>query len=145
MSSEYPTPDSIQTLRDTIDRILDLVAAGKRVGVTAMSHKVIGKLLTDIDDAVRGDPEFRGRPVRIGDADAGQRPRPTGQGAAELQAEIEVVGVAELGVPPDRVDLPAPHPCGVPGEVAIDLDRERHNRCCSPKSRRGARRSGDFR
>jgi uncharacterized protein len=46
--------------------ILDLVAAGKRVGVTSNGHKVIGKLLGDVWDAARSDPRFAGRPIRIG-------------------------------------------------------------------------------
>ena len=46
--------------------ILDLVAAGKKVGVTANSHKVIGKLLDDVAAAARSDKRFaEGRP-RIG-------------------------------------------------------------------------------
>ena len=42
--------------------IVDLVAAGKRVGVTANSHKVIGLLLDKVGQAAAK----RGRPVRIG-------------------------------------------------------------------------------
>jgi len=42
--------------------IVDLVAAGRRVGVTANSHKVIGKLLDDVAIVARG----RGVQVRIG-------------------------------------------------------------------------------
>ena len=33
--------------------IVDLVAAGKRVGVTANSHKVIGELLDKVDKVAR--------------------------------------------------------------------------------------------
>ena len=39
--------------------ILDLVRAGRRVGVTANSHKVIGNLLDEIHRAAAGDPEVR--------------------------------------------------------------------------------------
>ena len=39
--------------------ILDLVAAGKRVGVTANGHKVIGKLLNDVWDAAANDAALR--------------------------------------------------------------------------------------
>ena len=41
--------------------ILDLVAAGRRVGVTATSHKVIGNLLLALMEASREE----GRPVRV--------------------------------------------------------------------------------
>ncbi len=46
--------------------ILDLVAQGRRVGVTANSHKVIGKLLDEVVDAARTDPRFPDRGIRIG-------------------------------------------------------------------------------
>jgi predicted RecB family nuclease len=46
--------------------ILDLVAAGKRVGVTSNGHKVIGKLLDDVWEAARSDSRFVDRPIRIG-------------------------------------------------------------------------------
>ena len=46
--------------------ILDLVHAGRKVGVTANGHKVIGKLLDDVWDAAQTDDRFRERPIRIG-------------------------------------------------------------------------------
>jgi predicted RecB family nuclease len=49
--------------------IVDLVRAGKRVGVTANSHKVIGKLLDEVAIAAR-DPASPGRAVRIGQVPA---------------------------------------------------------------------------
>ena len=47
--------------------ILDLVAAGKRVGVTANGHKVIGKLLDDVwDAAAQRRSASSSRPIRLG-------------------------------------------------------------------------------
>jgi uncharacterized protein len=45
--------------------ILDLVAQGKSVGVTAGSHKVIGNLLDNVWSAQRDHPEFQDREVVI--------------------------------------------------------------------------------
>ena len=45
--------------------ILDLVAEGRKVGVTANSHKVIGKVLDDVMDAARKDPRFAGQLPRL--------------------------------------------------------------------------------
>ena len=39
--------------------ILDLVAQGRKVGVTANSHKVIGKVLDEVVDAARQDSALR--------------------------------------------------------------------------------------
>ena len=81
--------------------ILDLVAAGKKVGVTANSHKVIGNLLDEVSLAVRDDPEFAGRTVRIGQkpGDDGvttgrwAEPMPNGRALDALAAgEVDVVG-----------------------------------------------------
>lgn len=46
--------------------ILDLVAGGKKVGVTSNGHKVIGKLLDDVWAAAQTDARFAGRGIRIG-------------------------------------------------------------------------------
>jgi uncharacterized protein len=46
--------------------ILDLVAAGRTVGVTANSHKVIGKLLDEVNAAATEHRDPRARSVRIG-------------------------------------------------------------------------------
>ena len=46
--------------------ILDLVADGRSVGVTANSHKVIGKLLDEVLAAAPGHEDARARHVRIG-------------------------------------------------------------------------------
>ena len=46
--------------------ILDLVAEGRKVGVTANSHKVIGKVLDDVIDAARKDARFAGHLPRLG-------------------------------------------------------------------------------
>jgi predicted RecB family nuclease len=59
--------------------ILDLVAAGKAVGVTANSHKVIGNVL----DAVRDAAREAGRGVRIGQK-PGEDGEPTHAGAQKL-------------------------------------------------------------
>jgi hypothetical protein len=46
--------------------ILDLVAAGRKVGVTANSHKVIGKLLDEVIAASHEHDSERARGVRVG-------------------------------------------------------------------------------
>jgi hypothetical protein len=63
--------------------VLDLVAAGKRVGVTANSHKVIGKLLDDVIDAAKEDVRFGAEGVAVGQKPAGERD-PTCSGARPL-------------------------------------------------------------
>ncbi|CAN5572495.1 TM0106 family RecB-like putative nuclease [soil metagenome] len=79
--------------------ILDLVAAGKRVGVTANSHKVIGKLLDDVWLAARDDHRFMDRPVRMG-----QKPNDDGVitcGWAENMAKdssLEALAAGEVDV-----------------------------------------------
>ena len=54
--------------------ILDLVAAGRKVGVTALSHKAIGNLLTEVADAAaeRGTPV--GMLQKAGEGDACDHP-----------------------------------------------------------------------
>ena len=69
--------------------ILDLVAQGRKVGVTANSHKVIGKLLDDVAVAARSDPRFaEGRP-RIGQK-PGQDSEPTCGEARSLPKNADV-------------------------------------------------------
>jgi uncharacterized protein len=46
--------------------IVDLVHEGRRVGVTANSHKVIGNLLDAVAKAAEEDLRFLGGPIRIG-------------------------------------------------------------------------------
>jgi uncharacterized protein len=81
--------------------IVDLVAAGRTVGVTAGSHKVIGKLLDDVLDAL-GDPERAGKTVRVGQK-PGDEELPTCARARNLKdaaavrdalaaGEVDVVG-----------------------------------------------------
>jgi uncharacterized protein len=57
--------------------VLALVAAGRKVGVTANSHKVIGHLLDEIAAAA----EKAGRTVRIG-----QKPETDGEPTARSRA-----------------------------------------------------------
>ena len=78
--------------------IVELVAAGRRVGVTATSHKVIGKLL----DEVAAEATRRSRTVRIGQRGDSEgalthaAARPLGSVAAVREAldarEVDVVG-----------------------------------------------------
>jgi len=49
--------------------ILTLLEAGKRVGITATSHKVIGNLLREVLDASAERPDADVRPVQRGEAD----------------------------------------------------------------------------
>jgi uncharacterized protein len=67
--------------------ILDLIAAGKTVGVTANSHKVIGKLLDDVWAAQKDHPDFGPRVVRIG-----QKPGDDGETTC---TKAEVMGSAD--------------------------------------------------
>lgn len=81
--------------------IVDLVRAGKRVGVTANSHKVIGKLLAEVSVAAN-DPDLpAGRPVRIGQV-PGRNAKPTASGAMALDSDgvavpLEVGAVNVVG------------------------------------------------
>ncbi len=65
--------------------IVDLVRAGKRVGVTANSHKVIGKLLNEVEIAAR-EATTPGRPVRLGQVPARDSP-PTCAAAMPLTSD----------------------------------------------------------
>ena len=91
--------------------IVDLVRRGKRVGVTANSHKVIGNLLDEVAEAA-GEPGLQ--PVRIGQKPktrpgrrrapaatvlAGQRGR---RGRAAGAATVDVVGAVGLDLGRDR-------------------------------------------
>jgi uncharacterized protein len=82
--------------------ILDLVCAGRKVGVTANSHKVIGKLLDEVLSAAPQHDHARARGVRVGQK-PGDDKIPTCGGArrmgdaaairAALDAdEVDVVG-----------------------------------------------------
>ncbi len=76
--------------------ILDLVAQGRKVGVTANSHKVIGKLLDDVAVAARSDPRFaEGRP-RIGQK-PGQDSEPTCGEARSLPKNADVCRALDDG------------------------------------------------
>ena len=54
--------------------IVDLVAEGKRVGVTANGHKVIGNLLDAVLDAMRKDLRFLGREFQVGQKPSSDEP-----------------------------------------------------------------------
>jgi uncharacterized protein len=54
--------------------IADLVIAGKRVGVTANSHKVIGNLLDAVVKAAAEDQWFLGREIKVGQKPRGKEP-----------------------------------------------------------------------
>ncbi len=82
--------------------ILDLVAQGRKVGVTANSHKVIGKVLDDVVDAARKDARFVGRLPRLGQKPADgeaptcaeAQPLPSAKAVRDALAadEVDVVG-----------------------------------------------------
>ncbi|HJW21679.1 MAG TPA: TM0106 family RecB-like putative nuclease [Candidatus Limnocylindrales bacterium] len=63
--------------------ILDLVRRGRRVGVTANSHKVIGNLLDKLAQAALEEPVPGERPIRIGQVPAPDA-EPTCSAAARL-------------------------------------------------------------
>jgi uncharacterized protein len=69
--------------------ILDLVAVGRRVGVTSNGHKVIGKLLDDVWMAAQSDSRFSARPIRIGQK-PGTREAPTSPHAEPLRDNADV-------------------------------------------------------
>ena len=77
--------------------ILDLLASGKRVGVTANSHKVISNLLAAVCDAADEPPAENGR---TGDESDGRPAR---------QAPVEVHGIQKAndsdGCPDERIVL----------------------------------------
>lgn len=74
--------------------IVELVARGKRVGVTANSHNVIENLLLRVEEAATR----RGQPVRIGQRNSGGVrpgwvPLPGGSGVEKLRrGEVDVAG-----------------------------------------------------
>ncbi|MEA2026604.1 MAG: AAA domain-containing protein, partial [Chloroflexota bacterium] len=74
--------------------ILDLVAAGKKVGVTAGSHKVIGKLLDDVWAAQSDHPDFGKRLVRIGQKPA-DKSDPTCETAESMTADAARAALAD--------------------------------------------------
>ena len=89
--------------------ILDLLAGGKRVGVTANSHKVISNLLAAVCDAADGPPVENGRTG----GEAGS--------SSVRQAAVEIRGVQKAndsdGCPDDRIVQ-----AGSNDEVAEALD-----------------------
>ena len=110
--------------------ICSLLAAGKRVGITGTSHKVIGNLLSAVLDGRRGrgrrgsaGPEGRRRagPRRpAGDAWQGRQPRfepPRRRASEPRRRDLLAVGVAE----DDRVGRRPVRRRGRP-----DLARQRH-------------------
>jgi predicted RecB family nuclease len=74
------------------EMIVDLVQAGKRVGVTAGSHKVIGNLLEAADEAARK----RGVAIRIGQKPQGSE-TPTFADATPLPGNNDVVAALDDG------------------------------------------------
>ena len=76
--------------------IVDLVTAGKRIGVTATSHKVIGQLLEKAAEVA----EKRGVPIRIGQRHASDDP-PTFAGAIPFGSPA----AARDGLIADEVDV----------------------------------------
>jgi predicted RecB family nuclease len=71
--------------------ILSLLAAGKRVGITATSHKVIGNLLREVLAAAAFEPEIPVRTVQKGEKDqALDDPRVARvEDAADVRARLE--------------------------------------------------------
>jgi len=72
--------------------VVALVREGRRVGVTANSHKVIGRALDEIDEAARK----AGVPVRIGQRPA-QEDSPTCGAARELKDNAEAASALRSG------------------------------------------------
>lgn len=73
------------------EMIVDLVAAGKKVGVTATSHKVIGNLLERIDEKARE----RGVELRIGQRHSGGEP--AFSGAQSIAGPLDAVAALADG------------------------------------------------
>ena len=69
--------------------ILDLVARGQKVGVTANSHKVIGKVLDEVARAALDDPRFATGVPRLGQKPA-ERGEPTCATAQALGSAADV-------------------------------------------------------
>ncbi len=100
--------------------ILDLVAQGKTVGVTAGSHKVIGNLLDNVWEAQKDHPAFQDQKVRIRQK-PGNKSEPTCDyaepisraedvAAAFIDGAIDVVGGtswlwSSAKIPPQTVDV----------------------------------------
>jgi uncharacterized protein len=80
--------------------ILDLVASGKRVGVTSNGHKVIGKMLDDVWLAAQSDPRFTTRPIRIGQKPGSREPT-TCRHAEPLESNADVL----RAIDEDAVDV----------------------------------------
>jgi hypothetical protein len=72
--------------------ILDLVDQGKQVGVTANSHKVIGKLLDDVVVAAREDERFTERCIRIGQK-PGRDDEPTCANAESMPGDVAIAAL----------------------------------------------------
>jgi uncharacterized protein len=79
--------------------ILDLVAEGKKVGVTANGHKVIGKLLDDVWLAAQEDDRFAEGGIRIGQK-PGRDDEPTCAQATSMADETAIAALAA-----DEVDV----------------------------------------
>ncbi len=76
--------------------ILDLVHAGKRVGVTANSHKVIGKLMDDVCQAAASDPRFTDREIRLGQKPSGKE-QPTCSLAKPYAENADMLAAIQSG------------------------------------------------
>jgi uncharacterized protein len=76
------------------DMIVDMVAAGRRVGVTSNGHKVIGGLLDKVAEKARE----RGVSVRIGQKPAGKDESPTHAAARSLTTNEAVEGALRADV-----------------------------------------------
>ena len=89
--------------------ILDLLAGGKRVGVTANSHRVISNLLGAICDAAddHADPHGRGRHEPVGGATDESGPAGRELGAPPQGMPVDVRGIQKAnegdGCPDERI------------------------------------------
>jgi predicted RecB family nuclease len=80
--------------------ILDLVAAGRKVGVTANSHKVIGKLLDEVLAAAREHESPVARAVRVG-----QKPNDEGATTCALALALKEARDVRRAFDEDGVDV----------------------------------------
>jgi uncharacterized protein len=80
--------------------ILDLVASGRKVGVTANSHKVIGKLLDEVVRASAEHPDERARGVRVG-----QKPSEDGELTCSAAVSLRSNAAVREAIDSDRVDV----------------------------------------
>ena len=79
--------------------IVDLVWAGKRVGVTANSHKVIGKLLDEVALAAKAPDLSPGPPVRLGQVPRkGEQPTCASAEALESDGVLVPLDVGAVNV-----------------------------------------------